>query len=245
MINALGYACSNESLDSITEGLDIQPSDVVIAVAGSGDQPLAILEKAEKVIAIDMNPAQIDLVKRRIELLKRRDYSGFLDAEERGEADGWVSGHYMEPLVQANRKARERYFTENRRIEAVARKLGRLEVLEPISFLEAVQKNQFSKAYLSNILGCGNSLSLDDKLLSVLSEKLPINGLVYVSNHDDLVRHMARGIINDKKKEPLLGIFDTPEPDFLPSNMVMDQDLTRLARRNKGLWRPAVYRRVN
>lgn len=244
MENGLQYSCGNESLDAIVSGLDIQPDDVILAVAGSGDQPLALLERAAKVIAVDINPVQIELLKKRLELLKKGDYNGFLSIEERGEADGCFSGHYMEPLEQANRKFREKYFMD--RFGILAKKIGNLEVLEPMDVLRAIQERSFSKAYLSNVLGFESSLS-SRNLLYALSERLPINGLVYVSNHDDLVRDRSQEIIggNKQKEKSFIGIFDIPEANFLPSNMTVDGGLTRLARSREGMWRPAIYRKVN
>ena len=47
------FARTNEDLPSIVRGMDVNPSDYILAVGGSGDQAFALLEYAKKVKTVD------------------------------------------------------------------------------------------------------------------------------------------------------------------------------------------------
>src|SRR3989344_2954196 len=69
------YAASNEIIDAVIQGMDIQKGDRILAICGSGDIPLACLGKSpEKVVAVDRSIWQLRHTAIRAELLQR----GFL-----------------------------------------------------------------------------------------------------------------------------------------------------------------------
>jgi hypothetical protein len=233
MRSILEYSYSNESLDAIVAGLNVQPSDIILAIAGSGDQSFALLERAARIITVDENPLQIELVRKRAELLKKRNYREFLRAREEGHADGVFFNSYSG--VFPNRKTRKKYFKARKRLDTIAERIPNLEILEPIDILKAIKGSSFSKLYLSSVLMLStDSLPKINNLFSyLLPIKLPVGGLVYVSNNNDLTKEGREEVA-----------MKTKEPDFLPKNIVLDRNLTQLARSKENVWRPAVYRRI-
>ena len=73
------YACTNESLEGIIQGLDANSRDEILAIGGSGDQAFALLDRARKVKVIDISSIQLDYIKRRHEALARGDFEEFLE----------------------------------------------------------------------------------------------------------------------------------------------------------------------
>src|SRR3989338_3571317 len=209
MVNELKYSYTNESLDAIVTGLDVQHQDVILAVAGSGDQPLALLEKAAKVIAVDTNVMQLELLRKRTELLRGGSYWRFLRPKEKGISDGVFFSGFDGSFP--SKKTRRRYFSEKNRIRTIAGKVDSLEILEPMEVARAVEKGvDFTKVYLSNSMKETRSFPLPDSLMCILSQRLPFDGLVYMSNAG------------------MYGFFQ--ESCFLPPNIVLDRELTQIAR---------------
>lgn len=54
------YSHTNESLDAIVKGMNVNETDDIIAVCGSGDQAFALLEYAGSVLAVDSDRQQIE-----------------------------------------------------------------------------------------------------------------------------------------------------------------------------------------
>ncbi|PIN80948.1 hypothetical protein COV11_02885, partial [Candidatus Woesearchaeota archaeon CG10_big_fil_rev_8_21_14_0_10_30_7] len=133
------YTTTNETLDSIVAGLDLNSNDNVLAIAGSGDQAFAILEYVGKVKAIDRDKYQIKFIRARIRALK----SGNIDEFFMGVVHSIFS-------VSENKK----YFKQEGRSEKIKLKLSDLTVATPQSFLTALNETEtFSKIYLSNVVG--------------------------------------------------------------------------------------------
>ena len=72
------YKKTNENLPCIIRGLDVQPNDYILAVGGSGDQALALLEYAERVLAVDIETRQVTHMKNQIDALSLGDYEVFI-----------------------------------------------------------------------------------------------------------------------------------------------------------------------
>jgi S-adenosylmethionine-diacylglycerol 3-amino-3-carboxypropyl transferase len=65
--SAIRYAQCWEDADILLAGLDVQPGDVCLSIASAGDNSLALLTRAPKrVIALDLNPAQLACVELRV-----------------------------------------------------------------------------------------------------------------------------------------------------------------------------------
>jgi S-adenosylmethionine:diacylglycerol 3-amino-3-carboxypropyl transferase len=64
---AIRYAQVWEDADVLLEALDVQPGDVCVSIASAGDNALALLTKQpSRVIALDMNPAQLACLELRV-----------------------------------------------------------------------------------------------------------------------------------------------------------------------------------
>lgn len=233
----LEHPCTNENLGAIVAGLDIQPRDRVLAVAGSGDQPLALLEKAAFVKAVDINFSQIDYFKQRVRALKAGDYDSFLKSDLDPD---WVDIFTCSDFAKANLVLRNKYFSESKRLNRIRANLGNLAIAKPQNILDVIeQENGFSKVYLSNIIDCSfisRELSL---ILGKLAQRLPSNGLIYVANHETLfeIANPDRAKNGDYKKYGL-------DACFLPPEFCLDLRLTKKVRKYyNGIWSPAVYRR--
>src|SRR5216684_1368819 len=65
--SGIRYAQCWEDADILLEGLDIQPGDICLAIASAGDNALAMLSRApQRVIALDLSPAQLACVELRV-----------------------------------------------------------------------------------------------------------------------------------------------------------------------------------
>ncbi|MBI4919051.1 DUF3419 family protein [archaeon] len=169
-LGLVSYSCTNESLSAIVEGLDLQPKDSVLAVAGSGDQAFAMLERGCKVKLVDRDSYQLDLVKLRIEALQSENQDLFFKSGD----GGFFSKH------------RKEYFSEKTRLESIRKNLCNLEILPPQDIFEIPPFEAFSKIYLSNAI---DYLFSKEKpyYFTRLTELLLPRGLIYVSNSDCLV----------------------------------------------------------
>ncbi len=78
--DAVRYAQVWEDADILCEALRIQPSDTVVSIASAGDNAFALLaEGAERVIAVDMNPAQLVCVRFRQAAYAKLKHDEFLE----------------------------------------------------------------------------------------------------------------------------------------------------------------------
>lgn len=257
--SGLVYSCTNEDLRGIVSGLDFSPEDSVLAVAGSGDQAFAFLEFAGQVKALDIVPEQIRLMRKRAELLRSGDFDAFLRAQETGSCDGYLAGSHTTLFAELNRNRRKKYFVEedSQRLERVRDNLDNLVISDLGNILEVAQtESGFSKIYLSNVLGYGDGFNYTcaTELLRNIARNLPVGGLIYVANHDQMSDDPYAGFLGgigntissamdmyslaDKNK-------DLRESSFLPPELEVDKNLSEVARTFDGAsWKPAVYRRV-
>jgi len=84
-------------------------------------------------------------------------------------------------------------------------------------------------------------------LMADLSERLPKDGLIYVSNHEHICNKIYKNMLSlctTATERNTKCITDLKE--ILPKCVIVDSKLTAIARRyeNGGLWAPAVYRKV-
>ena len=52
----VGYRLTNENLFGIISGLNLQSEDIILSICGSGDQPLAMIEKAKEELSEYLGP---------------------------------------------------------------------------------------------------------------------------------------------------------------------------------------------
>lgn len=76
----LRYAQVWEDADVLVEALDIRPADVCLSIGSAGDNALALLARgAARVVAVDMNPAQIACIGIRAAAYRHLAYGEFLE----------------------------------------------------------------------------------------------------------------------------------------------------------------------
>jgi len=218
---------TNEHLPSIIAGLDVKPDDNIIAVLGSGDQALALLEHSQRVLAVDDNSEQIEYTKLKLKYLKSGDYKKFFKARE-----GSSQTHQFRGIDTSSS-----YLTKER-LGSIRKNLKNLEIRK-LDIVNAIQsKRGFNKFYLSNALTCRpenpakpiklqrlssdpflmNALSNLQGELKIISYNLPTNGLAYLAE-------------------------DVPYAVYY-SGLKIDQDLT--SRIKDPCWKnPVVLRRVD
>lgn len=74
------YAQCWEDADVLLEALDIQPSDTCLSIASAGDNTLAMLSKSpRRVIAIDMNSAQLASLELRVAAYRNLDHGELIE----------------------------------------------------------------------------------------------------------------------------------------------------------------------
>src|SRR6266568_1724650 len=70
-MNKIYFSSVWEDYQSLKKGLRLSENDVVLSVSSSGDNILNfITDKVKKVIAVDINPAQLNLAKLKLELIR-------------------------------------------------------------------------------------------------------------------------------------------------------------------------------
>ena len=76
----LRYAQCWEDADVLLRALDVQPGDVCLSIASGGDNTLALLTASpQKIIAIDMNPAQLACLELRAVAYRELEYPEMLE----------------------------------------------------------------------------------------------------------------------------------------------------------------------
>ena len=74
------YAQCWEDADVLLSGLDIQPGDTCLSIASAGDNALAmLLSDPERVIALDLNPAQLSCLELRVAAYKSLEHGELLE----------------------------------------------------------------------------------------------------------------------------------------------------------------------
>ncbi|WP_419418569.1 DUF3419 family protein [Legionella sp. D16C41] len=77
-MNKLGYSSCNEDANSEVVALNIQPTDTLLCITGSGARVLDLLTQSpNKIIAVDNNKAQQYLLKLKVAAIKLLTYSEF------------------------------------------------------------------------------------------------------------------------------------------------------------------------
>lgn len=217
---------TSENLASIVAGLDLKESDKVLAICGSGDQALAILEYAGKVEARDRNRSQLDFVKRRAELLRTGHYGTARLLVTNIEVKNRFPALQDEDSETKYKSPSERYLTDER-LERIRPKLRLLELT--LGNIFDGELNEANKIYLSNALTHSGQWVVTN--LGNIARNLPVQGLIYVADSNFLRLQKLAGPEWDK---PLL-----------PRGVIIDKELTARAKGyDNGQFFPEVYRKV-
>lgn len=218
------YASTNESLDAIMASMELNESDSVLTVLGSGDQALAMLEYGCNVVAVERDLLQGAYAMEMIRTLENADYKKFF------------SDYRYEYGTEVKYMARNSYFSKKGRLGKIRNKLRNLQVRQG-DILELPEEGAFSKVYLSNALGYDStikSIEAAQSFMDKLAAKLRKPGLVYITGKEP------------ETVEPgsLFITYDTPIR--CPEDFMIDKKLTKKARaREKSVipWMPYVLRR--
>lgn len=146
------YEYTNESLASIVHGLQPRPGDKVVCILGSGDQAFALLENQCEIVAVDTNPAQLEIGKRRKHLLEKEEFAQFLQTRKQPEENSFRFWPLF-PESEDNSyylRNRERYFTADR-LQRIQPHVERLSLREG-NITSIATQLQPNSVYLSNIL---------------------------------------------------------------------------------------------
>lgn len=82
------YAQCWEDADVLLDGLEVREGDTCLSIASAGDNALSLLtRKPARVIAVDLNPAQLACVALRVAAYRRLDHAGLLKLVGSTECD--------------------------------------------------------------------------------------------------------------------------------------------------------------
>lgn len=82
------YAQCWEDADVLVEALDIEPESVCLSIASAGDNALALLSRGpRRVVALDMNPAQLACLELRVAAYRNLEHSELLELIGSVESD--------------------------------------------------------------------------------------------------------------------------------------------------------------
>jgi len=141
MLDLPYYLFTNERLEGMLDVLDIVPTDHVLAVLGSGDHAFTLLERAGSVTGVDTHSMQIALAQYRREALRQGNFPRFLKTYEHiterklseEELLGIKLGLSSDPIDREdlhNIDARNAYFMESGRLQAIRDHLDNLTLIE-------------------------------------------------------------------------------------------------------------------
>jgi SAM-dependent methyltransferase len=165
---------TNEGLDAIIAGLEIKPTDSVLAICGSGDQAFAMLEYAKDVVAVDTDKAAIEYVILRKRLLEEGNFYCFLSKDEK-RSTGYIKG-----INDAEYAEIVDYFTYQR-LGEIRNRLVDLQFREGDIFKHLEKNpNTFSKIYLSNAIDYLKK-EKDVRILNRVAGMSGLGTLIYVS----------------------------------------------------------------
>lgn len=219
---------TNESLEAITSGLNLNSENSVLAICGSGDQAFAILEKTNRVYVVDMREKQIEYFLYREKLIEKGEFNEFLDMPK--------------SIINKNDRnfvsSRNKYFSAER-LKIIQSNL-RNDVKTSNAKVDQLNEGEFDRIYLSNIFSYG-SLYIDflylEKGLKKMANLLKKDGLIYLSDY---------GEIFDEMEFPR----KVMEEEFLKRiNLQINRQLTEVAQRlqSKGWknWKPGIIQKIN
>jgi SAM-dependent methyltransferase len=224
------YLYTNESLDAIVKGLDVNERDDILAVCGSGDQAFAMLEYANSVVAVDIKEDSVKYAKYRLEALKAGDISEFLKPCRFCD---------INCSIPFDKEKSNIYFRKGNRLERIMEKAGKLKIVHK-SIYEVNNLGRFSKGYFSNALGYNPSkaeIRHAERFLKELAQKIKMPGLAYI-----VTRHIIYPSYSLKNEF----LNDTDDAIRWPAGLCIDKTLTSEAvalEKSYFHWVPLVLRR--
>jgi hypothetical protein len=155
---------TNESIEAIMAGMNPQSGDVILTVASSAELPLAFVEYASLVVAVDLSKESLAWTHKGLRYVRESKFPNFRDMR----------------MYWGNKA----YFSQPGRLARIQSRMHRLQIEEDDVFRVAQEVPGFNKIYLSNCLthakgeGTGGSTAV----LERLAKSLPNKTSVYVSD---------------------------------------------------------------
>jgi len=122
----LDYTVTNEVIESIMIGMNLNNHDIILTPTGSGDQVFAFLEYAKLVIAKDINPVQNWWTRKRANYLKPDWFEKFLEVQNLGQYD---RNHGMKDFYPSKQR-RDLYFSKPNRMQTIAANISNLVIMD-------------------------------------------------------------------------------------------------------------------
>lgn len=225
------YLNANESLEAITQGLQLEPKDRILTICGSADQALAMLEHTHNVLAVDTQTSQIEFAKQRVNLIREGRFEEFLIPNiEKGMLTKWDKkkvAEYKHNLAGFHRRA-YLYFKQPGRLQKIQERIESLEIKERDIFNIKPEEGLFTKIYLSNVLTYGRThIPNFTRIRNLISR----GGLLYIS--------LTFALFNDIRYNCIAR--------QLEKYFEKDEQLSRIARdyekSSRSFWDPSIFRR--
>lgn len=161
------YLATNEVVEAVVRGLDVTSQDRVLTVCGSGDVPFGMVERGAEVVALDINGLQVEYARWRLQKLGLHDLHSFFQFFDCGRGE-------------KNTVNRE-YFSVQGKLSTICENASKMEF--GVGDILRQQRGEFTKIYLSNVLGSGVErlpAQIYEDFVSV-STLLVEGGLLYVT----------------------------------------------------------------
>jgi hypothetical protein len=158
----------NESIHAVMNSLKPASNEDMLAICASGDMPIALVEHARTVIALDRCNRQVEYARERVKQIRRGDYAEFRKVSS------------LAYLEQSFLGERTEYFTDER-LDRIRAKLNNLVIMhDDIECYTGVQKPLFAKSYLANVFDFIENTKAAP-ILKAVADRTPVGGLVYHS----------------------------------------------------------------
>ncbi|NCO17823.1 hypothetical protein AUJ61_00655 [Candidatus Pacearchaeota archaeon CG1_02_30_18] len=131
----ISFPYTNENLEAIIKGMQINSEDYVLGIMGSGQQGLAMIEKGAKADLIDYDFTQIEYFRKMLRFLKNNKNSY----------------ESCKKILMSWEGPSKNYFSLNERIFNIRKNLDNLKILEKGDiFSLKTEFSRYNKVYLSN-----------------------------------------------------------------------------------------------
>lgn len=216
---AIHYNRTNEYLPSIVAGLNVKKGDKIIAIGGSGDQALALIEWADRVLAVDRSIVQVSFIETAVESIRRGDYSRFTDNRQANLPGDHLPQCGLSIWVNLEGSSGGEYFSQER-LDRIKSNLDRLEIKKRDILKAIAQRGRgFNKFYLSNALNYSPIYNDIPGALELISRSIPVGSLVYLADNLPAERYAGA------------------------CGFSVDRELTKKAEEDKN-WNPLVLRKI-
>ena len=179
------YTHTNECLEAIVEGLNLNNNSKVLAILGSGDQTFAMAEFASKIVAVDISKGQVEYASLRLETLKER----VLPMDEKSPFFKRINSYFDNDRL---RRIRDRLISGKVSIDFLEGDIFSEDFLNQLS--QNYGSGFFNRIYLSNAIGFSYTLIPESKkpkyvenyfldVMNLIKKILSFNGLVYTSEY--------------------------------------------------------------